>query len=287
MPTYTRHLGEGLAELMERDDFGIHHIAAAGQCSWYEFAQEIFDQAESSAASCRGPPRCSRARRRGPLSRFWEPSARSRWCSRTGAQGLAEYLPSASGHSGGGGMKVLVAGGAGFIGSCYVRSRLESHPEGSVRVLDKLTYAGRRENLEGLPEDRVELVEGDIADLERRRGPRGLRCDRQLRRRVARRPLDPVTRASSSRPTSSAPSCCWRPRGRGHSPPPGLNRRGLRLDRLGIVHRAVAASAVLALLGLQGGRRPDRGRVSPHLRRRCADRARVQQLRPPAASRRS
>jgi dTDP-4-dehydrorhamnose reductase len=44
-PTYTRHLGEGLAELMERDDFGIHHMAAAGKCSWYEFAQEIFDQA--------------------------------------------------------------------------------------------------------------------------------------------------------------------------------------------------------------------------------------------------
>jgi dTDP-4-dehydrorhamnose reductase len=44
-PTYTRHLGQGLAELMGRDDFGVHHIAAGGQCSWYEFAQEIFDQA--------------------------------------------------------------------------------------------------------------------------------------------------------------------------------------------------------------------------------------------------
>jgi dTDP-4-dehydrorhamnose reductase len=44
-PTYTRHLGQGLAALLERDDFGIHHMAADGQCSWYEFAQEIFDQA--------------------------------------------------------------------------------------------------------------------------------------------------------------------------------------------------------------------------------------------------
>jgi dTDP-4-dehydrorhamnose reductase len=44
-PTYTRHLGEGLVELLEGDDFGIHHMAASGQCSWYEFAQEIFDQA--------------------------------------------------------------------------------------------------------------------------------------------------------------------------------------------------------------------------------------------------
>jgi dTDP-glucose 4,6-dehydratase len=63
-------------------------------------------------------------------------------------------------------MKILVAGGAGFIGSAYVRHRLEADPEGSVRVLDKLTYAGRRENLEGLPESRVELIAGDIADRE-------------------------------------------------------------------------------------------------------------------------
>jgi len=61
-------------------------------------------------------------------------------------------------------MRVLVAGGAGFIGSAFVRHRLGADPGGSVRVLDKLTYAGRRENLEGLP--RCELVEGDIADAE-------------------------------------------------------------------------------------------------------------------------
>jgi dTDP-glucose 4,6-dehydratase len=63
-------------------------------------------------------------------------------------------------------MKLLVAGGAGFIGSNYVGHRLEEHPDDSVRVLDKLTYAGRRENLDGLPEDRWELVEADIADRE-------------------------------------------------------------------------------------------------------------------------
>lgn len=44
-PTYTRHLAEALATLVEGDDFGTHHIAAAGRCSWFEFAQEIFDQA--------------------------------------------------------------------------------------------------------------------------------------------------------------------------------------------------------------------------------------------------
>jgi len=61
-------------------------------------------------------------------------------------------------------VRILVAGGAGFIGSAYVRRRLTAHPGDSVRVLDKLTYAGRRENLDGLDPDRVELVEGDIAD---------------------------------------------------------------------------------------------------------------------------
>jgi dTDP-glucose 4,6-dehydratase len=61
-------------------------------------------------------------------------------------------------------MRLLIAGGAGFIGSNYARLRLEEHPEDTVRVLDKLTYAGRPENLEGLPVERVELIEADIAD---------------------------------------------------------------------------------------------------------------------------
>jgi len=61
-------------------------------------------------------------------------------------------------------VKLLVAGGAGFIGSNYVRRRVETHPDDTVRVLDKLTYAGRRENLDGIPDDRWELVEADIAD---------------------------------------------------------------------------------------------------------------------------
>jgi dTDP-glucose 4,6-dehydratase len=59
-------------------------------------------------------------------------------------------------------MRLLVAGGAGFIGSNFVRRRVETKPGDSVRVFDKLTYAGRRENLEGL--DDVELVVGDICE---------------------------------------------------------------------------------------------------------------------------
>jgi len=58
-------------------------------------------------------------------------------------------------------VKLLVAGGAGFIGSCYVRLALDGGHE--VVVLDKLTYAGRRENLADV-EDRIEFVEGAIED---------------------------------------------------------------------------------------------------------------------------
>jgi dTDP-4-dehydrorhamnose reductase len=44
-PTYTWHLAYGIVRLIEGIEFGIHHMAAAGHCSWYEFAREIFEQA--------------------------------------------------------------------------------------------------------------------------------------------------------------------------------------------------------------------------------------------------
>jgi dTDP-glucose 4,6-dehydratase len=59
-------------------------------------------------------------------------------------------------------VKLLVCGGAGFIGSNFVRQRVQEHGD-DVVVLDKLTYAGRRENLEDLG-DAVTLVHGAIED---------------------------------------------------------------------------------------------------------------------------
>lgn len=62
-------------------------------------------------------------------------------------------------------MKLLVCGGAGFIGSNYVRYVLNKRTDDSVVVLDKLTYAGNRANLSDLTDDRrFEFVLGDIAD---------------------------------------------------------------------------------------------------------------------------
>jgi len=45
-PTYTWHLAHGLVRLIEGIEFGTHHMAAAGHCSWYDFAREIFEQAK-------------------------------------------------------------------------------------------------------------------------------------------------------------------------------------------------------------------------------------------------
>jgi dTDP-glucose 4,6-dehydratase len=59
--------------------------------------------------------------------------------------------------------RVLVTGGAGFIGANFVRHLVE-HTQARVTVLDKLTYAASPEALAGLPSDRVDLVSGDVAD---------------------------------------------------------------------------------------------------------------------------
>jgi len=64
-------------------------------------------------------------------------------------------------------MRVLVTGGAGFIGSAYVRNVLATHPGDEVVVLDALTYAGNIANLAELGGDpRLRFVEGDIADAD-------------------------------------------------------------------------------------------------------------------------
>ena len=61
-------------------------------------------------------------------------------------------------------MRLLVTGGAGFIGSNFVHHVLD-HTGHHVTVLDKLTYAGNLESLAGLPDDRLTFVRGDVADV--------------------------------------------------------------------------------------------------------------------------
>ncbi len=61
-------------------------------------------------------------------------------------------------------MKLLVTGGAGFIGSNFVHYIYRERPDWHITVFDKLTYAGNLKNLEGLDPDRCQFIKGDICD---------------------------------------------------------------------------------------------------------------------------
>ena len=80
-------------------------------------------------------------------------------------------------------MRLVVTGGAGFIGSNFVHFVLRERPDWRVTVLDKLTYAGNPANLEGLPAGRFDFEQGDICD-------------------AALVDLDPLAVDSGSRPSS-------------------------------------------------------------------------------------
>ncbi len=62
--------------------------------------------------------------------------------------------------------KILVTGGAGFIGSNFVHYIYKERPDWHITVLDALTYAGNIENIKGLDKSRVTFVKGNICDAE-------------------------------------------------------------------------------------------------------------------------
>ena len=180
-------------------------------------------------------------------------------------------------------VKLLVCGGAGFIGSNFVRQRVDDHGD-EVVVLDKLTYAGRPENLQDL---------GDAVTLRPRR-------DRGPRRRSPRRSATASTRSSTSPPrrTSTARSagptrscetnvarhaaCCSRPRReRGvaatcRSPPTRCTARSRRArsprSRRSCPSSPYSATKAGGDLLVQS--------LLPHLRAGDRDLPRLQQLRP-------
>ncbi len=156
-------------------------------------------------------------------------------------------------------MKLLVAGGAGFIGSTYVRRHLAENPDDEIVVLDKLTYAGRPENLAAADPERFRLVEADIADRDAvAEAIAG--CDAVVNfaaeSHVDRSIEDPGAFIQTD-VFGTYVLLGGRPRRR-HPPPADLHRRGLRLDRAGHLHRGEPARSLLAVLGFEGRRRSDR-----------------------------
>ena len=103
--------------------------------------------------------------------------------------------------------ELFVTGGAGFIGSNYVRHVLGTSDD-SVTVFDALTYAGNLDNLRDLDDDpRYRVRQGRHHRPRRRHGRDGRpRRRRPLRRREPRRPLDRVTPTSSCTRTATAPT---------------------------------------------------------------------------------
>ncbi len=75
-------------------------------------------------------------------------------------------------------MKILVTGGAGFIGSNYIHHALKTHPDWEIWNFDKLTYAGNLANLKEIENDpRYHFVKGDIADENAVNGVMGVGID--------------------------------------------------------------------------------------------------------------
>ena len=216
---------------------GLFHVAGAGSCSWFEFAQAIV---AAAGLDCEvKPARTRRHAAAGDAARV----QRARHRARRAAPALPDWrdgLDAVHGAEGAGAMRLLVCGGAGFIGSTFVRVRVREHGD-EVTVLDKLTYAGRRENLHDVI-DEIRFFHGAIedpaavADAVAR-----LRRDRQLRGRDPRRPLDRGARGVHHDQHAGHARAARGGTGARPALPPGLDRRGLRLDRGGVVHRGVAA----------------------------------------------
>ena len=177
-------------------------------------------------------------------------------------------------------MRILVTGGAGFIGSHFVKRLLRAGED--VVVLDKLTYSGNRANLP----DGVEFHHGDIAVPEDvAAGGARLRRDRQLRSRDARRPLDPQRRGVRPHRVPRHPGAARAPARVGAEARPGLDGRGLRGPRGGwLLARDRRAAAVEPVQRGEVRRRPARPCLRPHVRRRRLDHPRLEHVRPEPVS---
>ena len=170
-------------------------------------------------------------------------------------------------------MRLLVTGGAGFIGSHYVRTRARRRLGATAPDRARGARQAHLRRQPGEPRRRcrgpaAHFVEGDILDRAARRPADGRgRRRRALRRREPRRPLDPRRRRLRDDQRRRHPDPAGLGAASGHREVRArLDRRGLRLDRRGQLGRGAAARAQLAVLRLEGLQRPARPRLPPHPR---------------------
>ena len=224
--------------LLATDAYGLHHMAAGGQCSLVRLRGGDLRRSRASTAACCRPPPPSSA---GPAPRPGLLGARApQWRgrdlpARLAATGLRGYLGSAD----------EAARDRRGRASSARPTRGWWPSEHDVVVLDKLTYAGRRENLEGVG---VELVEGAIEDpascARRWQGADAVvnfAAESHVDRSIAGQ--DPFAHDARDRHRRAARR---RARAGRRALPPGVDRRGVRLDRLRLVHRDLAAEPVVA-----------------------------------------
>ena len=185
-------------------------------------------------------------------------------------------------------MKVLVTGGAGFIGSNFVIRARQVRPEWRLTVLDSMTYAANLSSLDPVLGD-VDVVKGSVTDPD------------LVDELVAAHDIVVHFAADSHNDNSPRrPVALHRHQHRGdlparpggaparQAPAPHLHRRGLRRPRArrpGQVHRDDAAQPLQPLLRLQGQRRPAGAGLDPLLRPQGHPVELLQQLRPAPARR--
>ena len=176
-PTYAGHLAAAVDEALRLGvSPGLYHMAGSGYCSWNELAREIVALARdrpstssrittaelgrparrpafSALASERPIPRLPHwadGRRRGgrPADGRWSRLRMPPVATGARRRRAAGSSPACGAHRPRrGSVRIVVTGGAGFIGSNFVRHLLRAHADVEVVNLDKLTYAGNLENL--------------------------------------------------------------------------------------------------------------------------------------------
>ena len=180
-------------------------------------------------------------------------------------------------------VEVLVTGGAGFIGSNFVRHALEAHPDWHITTLDKLTYAGRMETLKDVIEHpRHRFVQGDIADAQVAAPlvkasnivvnfAAETHVDRSILEAGEFIKTDIIGTFVLLEAARTAPAL--------RALRADFDRRGLRKRRGGVERRDRRTAAAKPVLGEQGRRRSPRLQLLGHIRRSRDDYESIEQLR--------